>query len=195
MIGFRFGRLLAVILATMVAAAPARADSAAYPPIVFVGQNYDFYRKDRITAGWAFYFAPNRQDPDRSEQAIIVNYFDGMDDAGKTISAEGVARGMAAQGKAKGATLLPPFATPDPLIKGKYNFFISLYYVYPQDRNGDIWIGKVSQVGDQVVGMLYKQQVAGADSTAISDAVKNWLLQNLRTYGSALGALSPPAAH
>ena len=46
--------------------------------------------------------------------------------------------------------------------------------------------------GDAIVGILYKQQVQGADVAAIAASVKNWLLHNLRTYGDALSALTPP---
>ena len=189
--GFR-GGLLFAMFAAMAALSPAMAKTESYPPIGFVGQTYDFYKKEKIALGWGLYFAPRGQDPDRADQAIIVNYYDATDGQGHVISAEGVARSMAAQDKAKGAVLLPAFATPDPLNPGKFSFFTTLYYAYPADRNGDIWIGKVSQFGDGIVGMLYKQQVQGTDSAAIAASVKDWLLKNLRTYGDALGALKAP---
>ena len=133
-----------------------------------------------------------RQDPDRADQAIVIDNYDAADGQGHVITAEGVARASAAQEKARGAVLLPAFATPDPLNPGKFSFFTTFYYAYPADGNGDIWIGKVSQFGDAIVGILYKQQVQGADVAAIAASVKNWLLHNLRTYGDALSALTPP---
>jgi hypothetical protein len=194
MYGFGFGRVFVVLLAIGLAAPVAVADTPTQPPIAFMGKSYDLYKREKIHLGWALYFAPDHQDPDRADQSIVVDYFDAADDKGNPISAEGVARAMATQDKAKGAVLLPPFATPDPANPGKYNFFVQLYYIYPQDRNGDIWVSKVSQVNGAVVGILYKQRVAGADAGAISDAVRNWLLVNLRTYGTALSALAPPPA-
>jgi len=188
----RLGKLFAAICAALMLSSPAIAKTVAYPPVSFVGQTYDFYKKEKIALGWALYFAPRGQNPDRADQAIIVNYFDADDGKGHPISVEGIARAMAEQDKEKGATLLPSFATPDALNPGKYSFFVPVYYLYPADKNGDIWISKVSQFGDTVVGMLYKQQVYGADSAAIAAAVKGWLLQNLRTYGAALGNLSAP---
>lgn len=186
---------LALVLFLAWAAIPAISSAApdgAYPPIAFVGQTYDFYKKQKITLGWALHFAPAGQDPDRADQAIVINYYDRQDDQGHAISAEGIARSMAIQDKDRGATLLPPFATPDPSNPGKYIFFITVYYIYPKDRNGDIWIGKVLQVGNGIVGMLYKQQVYGADDAAIAESVKRWLLRNLNTYGGALSTLAPP---
>jgi hypothetical protein len=191
--GFRGGLLLGAIFIAMAALSPVFAKSGGtYPPISFVGQTYDFYKKEKIALGWGLYFAPHGQDPARAAQAIIVNYYDATDGNGHAISAEGIARSAAAQDKAKGAVLLPAFATPDPLNPGKFSFFSTLYYAYPADRDGDIWIGKVTQFGDTVVGMLYKQQVQGADSAAIAASVKDWLLRNLRTYGDALTALKAP---
>ena len=194
MYGFGFGRALVSLVAVCLAAPAAIADNATPPALVLVGKSYDFYKRERIHLGWALYFAPDHQDPDRADQSIVVDYFDAADDKGNPISAEGVARAMAERDKAKGAILLPPFATPDPANPGKYNFFVQLYYVYPKDGNGDIWVTKTSQVGGAVVGILYKQRVAGADSAAIGDAVRNWLLANLRNYGTALSALVPPPA-
>ncbi len=194
MFGSGFGRVLAVLFAACLAAPAVVADTTGHPPIAFAGKTYDFYKQERIKLGWALYFAPDHQDPDRADQSIVVDYFDAADDKGHPISAEGVARAMAEQDKAKGAILLPPFATPDAANPGKYNFFVQLYYIYPQDGNGDIWVSKISQADGAVVGILYKQRVAGADSAAIGDAVRNWLLANLRNYGTALSALIPPPA-
>jgi hypothetical protein len=190
--GFRGRTVFAAIFIALVALSPVFAKSESYPPISFVGQTYDFYKKEKIALGWGFHFAPHGQDPDRALQAIIVNYYDATDGNGRAISAESIARSVAAQDKAKGAVLLPAFATPDPLNPGKFSFFSTLYYPYPAHRTGDIWIGKVTQFDETVVAMRYKQQVQGADSAAIAASVKDWLLRNLRTYGDALGALKAP---
>ena len=190
--GLRGGLLAFAIFAATAGLSPAYAKGETYPPITFAGQSYDFVRSAKIALGRAFYCARRGQDPDRADQAIVIDYYDAADGQGHVITAEGVARASAAQEKARGAVLLPAFATPDPLNPGKFSFFTTFYYAYPADGNGDIWIGKVSQFGDAIVGILYKQQVQGADVAAIAASVKNWLLHNLRTYGDALSALTPP---
>jgi hypothetical protein len=44
-----------------------------------------------------------------------------------------------------------------------------------------------------VVGVLYRHSIAGNSVTAIEAEVRNWLHDNLRAYGSSLGAIAVPA--
>lgn len=163
-----------------------------YPPIQFAGLSFDFHDQRPISSGSALYFAPDQQDPDQASQAIIINYYNATFDDGSVVSAENIAKGLVQRYKARGATLLLPFAVPDKSGSGKFTYFVTAYYIYPSDGNADIWFSKIEEVGGRVVGILYKRQFSGADVETITKNINDWLHLNLKTYGSYLGALQAP---
>lgn len=171
---------------------PVVLDAGSYLPISFMGKTYNFFKVQEIKDGRGIYFVPGGQNPDQATEAIIINYISSQDSQGNALSAEQIAMAMAQNSKRKGATVIAPFGAPDPLNKSQNAFFMSMYYVYPNDGNGDIWISKVAQAGNKVIGILYKHQVSGPDAATITMNIKSWLAQNLQTYGGALGSLIPP---
>jgi hypothetical protein len=176
---------------------PASAQSAAavtYPAIQFAGQTFDFHDQRPISSGSALYFAPDRQDPDQASQAIIINYYNAKFDDGSVVSAENIAKALVQHYKAGKATLLLPFAVPDKSGNGKLTYFVTAYYIYPSDGNADIWFAKIEEIDSRVVGILYKRQISGGDVETITKNANDWLHQNLKSYGSYLGALQAPPA-
>jgi hypothetical protein len=173
------------------ASAPSMA-AATYPPIQFAGQAFDFHDQRPISSGSALYFAPNRQDPDQASQAIIISYYNARFDDGSVVSAENIAKALVQRYKTRGGTLLLPFAVPNKSGNGKLTYFVTAYYVYPSDGNADIWFAKVEEIDGEVVGFLYKHQITGGDVETITKNINDWLRQNLKTYGSYLGALQAP---
>ena len=99
---------------------------------------------------------------------------------------------MQDQAKSRGGTVIMPFKVPDPADKSRFVYYVTMYYIYPQDGNGDIWLSKMLQSGDRTVGILYKHQVDGENAKAIAESARLWLVQNLKDYSSALEKIEVP---
>lgn len=168
--------------------------TTAYPPIEFAGQAFDFHDKRPISSGSALYYAPTHQDPDQASQAIIINYYNAKFGDGSVVSAEGIAKGLLQHFSSRGGNPVTSFAVPDKSGNGKFTYFVVSYYIYPSDGDADIWFSKIGEINSGVVGVLYKRQVSGADRDTLAKNVKDWLRQNLKTYGSSLGTFAPPPA-
>lgn len=168
------------------------AEAASKRSIEFMGQSFNLNKFEDITNGNALYFAPGAQDPDQSADEIIVNFYDRQSKEGAEITPEGIADRMQAQAKARGGTVIMPFKVPDPADKSRFVYYVTMYYVYPQDGNGDIWLSKMFQSGDRAVGILYKHQVNGANADAIAANARAWLVQHVKDYSSALENIAVP---
>ena len=161
------------------------------PALVFAGETFDFHDQQPIRSGSALYYTPGHQDPDRANQTIIVNYYNAKLDDGRTATAEGLAKDLLQHFSSRGGTVVSSFAAPDKSGDGKLTYFIVSYYIYPSDGNADIWFSKIEERDGRVIGILYKHQISGAAADDLTSTVKDWLRQNLKTYGSAIAGLAP----
>jgi len=161
-------------------------------PIPFNGVDFTFHSIVKINNGWSALYAPFGQDPTKSRDEIIVNYFDAKDGGGNPITAEGMASGMVSNIKEHGGTTILPFAVPDPTRQGALIYYVTSYYVYPQDGNGDIWRAKVLVWKDRVVGLLVKHQVDGTGAQEIETNIRAWLVENLQSQGPIIDAIQVP---
>lgn len=182
---------LAGALCLLLTAQPATADTSVRS-FDFVGQTYRLGKIEQIANGDGFYFAPGGQNPDDATEEIILNVYDRQDQQGKSITADGLAESMLGQAKGRGATTVLPFKVPDAANKHRFVYYLTMYYLYPQDGNGDIWLSKILQSGDHVVGILYKHRIDGADANAIAENARAWLLENVKQYSAALDTVAIP---
>jgi hypothetical protein len=185
--------LLAGVLQTSGAAG---ADSPATPAagsLTYEGGAYVLARVQKINNGWAVSFAPAGQDPDAAHEELIVDYLNAADAQGHAVTARQFAVTMLQQSRSRGATIIAPFATPDPANAGGYIYYATFYYVYPQDHNGDVWISRIWQSNDHVISLLYKHRIDGESADVIAASLRSWLKDNVREYGGALGRLAVPS--
>ena len=172
---------------------PSFAEAAQSKAITFMGQTYNLNKVDKINSGNALYFAPGQQNPDHAVDEIIVNFYEQQDKGGNPITPQRLSDSMIAHAQDEGAAIVMPFKIPDPADKSRYIYFMSHYLVYPEDGNADIWLSKIFQSGNRVVGILYKHRVDGKTENAIAENAKAWLAQNAEPYGNALGQIVVPA--
>ena len=176
--------------AAFLLAAYAGSASADPPPITLHGVDFAFHDISRINNGWGAYYTPGRQEPEQSHDEIIVNYMDKADAAGNAITAKETAERMLGGIKANGGSVVFPFSAPDKAYKDRLSYYLAFYYVYPADRNGDIWIARVVQDDERVLGILYKHRIDGANVAEIEDRITAWLKQNMES--TPIGALVIP---
>ena len=158
----------------------------------FNGSSYYLYRIEKITGGWAVYYSPSPdQDPNNSESAVILNYYVGTVE-GQQLTVEAWANLIKAKNTVEGATLLQTFETPDPRNDKQSIFYIPMYFVYPENQSGDVYITKIMQNWDgaSVVSVIFKQSVIGQTKTEIEAAANQWLVDNIQTYGKELADIS-----
>jgi len=163
--------------------------------ITFNGVQFDCRAMGTINNGWGVYYAPEGQDPDQAHDEIIVNYLDKTDGKGHAITAQGMAESMLGSIKAQGGKLVLPFTAPDPAYKGRMSYYMAFYYVYPEDKNGDIWAARVVQDEDRTLGVLYKHRIDGADAADIEARIVAWLKDNMGKMPIDHLAIPPEPAH
>lgn len=164
-------------------------------PITFNGVDFAFHHVGRINNGWAAYYAPHGQDPEQSHDEIIVNYLDKTDGQGHSITAKGMAELMLGSIDAQGGKLIAPFAAPDPVYQGRLSYVMTFYYVYPRDKNGDIWRARIMQGDDRAFGVMFKHRIDGTDADDIDARIIAWLKDNMSTIRLDTIALPPEPSH
>jgi len=184
-------RIIAVLLLSAWTGA-AMADPA---PITLHGVDFAFHDVGRINNGWGAYYTPGRQEPEQSHDEIIVNYMDKADAQGNEITAKGLAERMLGSIKAKNGKVIFPFAAPDQAYKSRLSYYLAFYYVYPQDRNGDIWIARVVQDDDRAIGVLYKHRIDGNDEADIEGRITAWLKENMESTPVGTLVIPPEPPH
>jgi hypothetical protein len=187
----RFAASAAILLAAWTSAALAEQPA----PIAFNGLSFDFRAMGHINNGWGVYYAPGGQDPDQAHDEIIVNYLDRTDGKGNAITAQGMAESMLGSIRAQGGTLVLPFTAPDPAYKGRLSYYMAFYYVYPQDKNGDIWAARVVQDDERALGVLYKHRIDGTDAADIEAKIVAWLKDNMGKMPIDHLAIPPEPPH
>jgi hypothetical protein len=164
------------------------------PAVLFLGRAYNLHEVKGITNGWAAYYAPHDENPDDASDEIIINHMNANDGQGNPLSAERLFNEMLAYVRQRGGIIISPFKVPDPAISGAYVHYVTFYYLYPKDDNADIWLSRIFQSPTGAISVLYKHRVEGADDPAMTEAnVRQWMVQNLKVYGNALGALQLPS--
>ena len=181
---------LAVLLAAWTGAA--MADPA---PIALHGVDFAFHDIGRINNGWGAYYTPGRQEPEQSHDEIIVNYMDKADAQGVSLTAKELAERMLGSIKANGGKLVYPFSAPDQAYKGRLSYYLAFYYVYPQDRNGDIRIARIAQDDDRALGIVYKHRIDGVDEADIEAGIQDWLKQNMESTPVGTLVIPPEPPH
>ena len=164
-------------------------------PITLRGVDFAFHDIGKINNGWGAYYTPGRQEPEQSHDEIIVNYMDKADARGQAITAKDMAERMLGGIKEKGGKVVFPFAAPDKAYKDRLSYYVAFYYVYPQDRNGDIWIARIVQDDERAIGILYKHRVDGADADEIEARVTAWLKEYMESTPVGTLAIPPEPPH
>ena len=185
-------RLAAAAFLLAAYAGTAMADPA---PITLHGVDFAFHDIGRINNGWGAYYTPGKQQPEESHDEIIVNYMDKADSSGNPITAKETAERMLGGIKANAGKVVFPFAAPDKAYKDRLSYYVSFYYVYPQDKNGDIWIARIVQDDERVLGVLYKHRVDGETADEIEDKVAAWLKQYMESTPVGTLVIPPEPPH
>lgn len=173
----------------------AGAASADPAPITLNGLQFDCRAMGTINNGWAVYYAPGGQDPDQAQDEIIINYLDKTDGKSHVITAQGMAESMLGSIEAQRGKLVLPFTAPDPAYQGRMSYYMAFYYVYPEDRNGDIWAARVVQDEDRALGVLYKHRIDGRGAADIEARIVAWLKDNLGKMPIDHLAIPPEPPH
>jgi len=183
--------VLAVCVAVLAAGVAADASqSQPFKPIVFQERTYDCFKYEKIDLGAGAYFVPRRQKPDAADDMIIFNYYTKPIDP--PLTEERAAVAVVQRTLANGGNLVAKFRAPDPLDKSAHAYFVYFFYVYPDDRQGDVWMTKLTRSGDTVVGVNYRHRVHGRDADTIGAHAKEWLVRYGKPAGLALGSLAIP---
>lgn len=150
------------------------------------------YKVQRINNGRSAYYSSDPEHPDAASDTIVVNRMNTQDGQGHAIEPEQLLHEMLDGVRSRGGTIITPFSVPDASSPGHANYYAIFYYVDAKGGHGDVWLSRVFQSKEGVIGILYRHTIDGTGSAAIETNIQNWLLQNVKTFGSALSNLAVP---
>jgi hypothetical protein len=192
--------LLLAALTTSAAEAPSSQSPGAsqgagrhLPAISFSRQRFLPYKIQRIDNGWGAYYTTDTEHPDTAKDSIVVNHMNTRDGQGRVIEPEQLAHEMLDGVKSRGGTIITPFSVADASSSGRLTYYAIFYYVHAKDGYGEVWMSRVFQSREGVIGILYRHTIDGNGPSGIETNIQNWLLQNVQARGSDLSNLAVPA--